>query len=223
MRIFQKNPMLLLILGVLGVSVSSILVRYSQAPSAVTAAYRLLWSALLLAPVALGKRQFRKELQTISLKLALMSILSGICLAVHFVLWFESLKHTSVASSTTIVCTDVIFVCLGYWLLLRGRLTPKALMAIGVMLTGSVLIALADAGSGNGLYGDILALLAAIAIAAYTLIGSRVREKLSTTAYTFLVYSACAAVLVITWLDGIWLESCDRGSAAGSILYAFGA
>ena len=200
MKLFQKNPMLLLIVGVLGVSMSSILVRYSQAPSAVTAAYRLLWSALLLMPVALGKKAFRKELKQISLRMALLSILSGICLAIHFVLWFESLQHTSVASSTTIVCTDVIFVCLGYWLFLKGKLTSKALLAIGIMLTGSVLIALADAGSGGQLYGDILALLAAIAIAAYTLIGTRVRAHLSTTAYTFLVYSACATVLVVTCL-----------------------
>lgn len=200
MKYFQKNPMILLFVGVLGVSMSSILVRYSQAPSAVTAAYRLLWSALLLAPVALGKREFRKELANISCKVALLSVCSGICLAVHFVLWFESLKHTSVASSTTIVCTDVIFVCLGYWLFLKGKLTGKVLMAIGVMLTGSVLIALSDASSGGGLYGDILALLAAIAIAAYTLIGSRVRAHLSTTAYTFLVYTACAVVLVVTCL-----------------------
>ena len=200
MKYFQKNPMIMLFVGVLGVSMSSILVRYSQAPSAVTAAYRLLWSALLLAPVALGKREFRKELSSVSLKVALLSVCSGICLAIHFVLWFESLKHTSVASSTTIVCTDVIFVCIGYWLFLKGKLTVKALMAIGIMLTGSVLIALSDASSGGGLYGDILALLAAIAIAAYTLIGSRVRAHLSTTAYTFLVYTACAVVLVITCL-----------------------
>ena len=39
---------------------------------------------------------------------------SGLFLAIHFVLWFESLRHTSVASSTTIVCTEVVWVCLGF-------------------------------------------------------------------------------------------------------------
>ena len=118
-------------------------------------------------------------------------------LANHFALWFESLQHTSVASSTTIVCTDVIWVSVGYCVFLKGKLGKKAMGTIAVMLLGSVLIALSDAGGGGGqLYGDILALLGAVAIAAYTLIGRVLRAKMSTTAYTFLVYSACAAVLV---------------------------
>ena len=67
-------------------------------------------------------------------------------------------------------------------------------------LLGSVLIACSDSGSGGQLYVDILALLAAIAVAVYTLIGRIVREKLSTTVYTYVVYSACALVLAVTCL-----------------------
>ena len=60
------------------------------------------------------------------------------------------------------------------------------------------MIALADSASGTAhIYGDILALLAAIAVAAYTLIGRVVREKLSTTVYTYIVYAACTAALVL--------------------------
>ena len=198
MRLIEKHPMIMIVVGVLGISMSSIFVKYSQAPSAVTAAWRLLWTVLLLTPVVLGKKTVRKELAQTPKKLVWLSILSGLFLAIHFVLWFESLQHTSVASSTTIVCTEVIWVCLGFCLFLKGKLSGKAMAAIGVTLLGSVLIALSDSGSGAGLYGDILALLAAIAVAAYTLIGRVVREKLSTTVYTYMVYSACAAVLVIT-------------------------
>lgn len=193
----EKHPMLVLAVGVLGISLSSIFVRYSTAPSAVTAAWRLIWSVMLLAPVALGSREIKQEFKTVDRKSLLMSGLSGMFLAIHFALWFESLQHTSVASSTTIVCTDVIWVSVGYCIFLKGKLSGKAMATIAVMLLGSVLIALSDAGSGGGqLYGDILALLGAIAIAAYTLIGRVLRAKMSTTAYTFLVYSACAAVLV---------------------------
>ena len=42
--------------------------------------------------------------------LAALGAISGLFLAVHFVLWFESRNHTSVAGSTTIVCTEVIWV-----------------------------------------------------------------------------------------------------------------
>lgn len=198
MKLIEKHPMIMIVVGVLGISLSSIFVKYSQAPSAVTAAYRLLWTVLFLTPVVVGKPAVRQELLQTPKKLVWLSILSGLFLAIHFVLWFESLQHTSVASSTTIVCTEVIWVCLGFCLLLGGKLSWKAAAAIGVTLLGSVLIALSDSGSGAQLYGDILALLAAIAVAAYTLIGRVVREKLSTTVYTYMVYTACAGVLVIT-------------------------
>jgi len=198
MKFLEKHPMIMIVVGVLGISLSSIFVKYSQAPSAVTAAWRLLWTVLLLTPVVLGKMPVRQELLQAPKKLIWLSILSGLFLAIHFVLWFESLQHTSVASSTTIVCTEVVWVCLGFCLFLKGRLSGKAILSIGVTLFGSVLIALSDSGSGGGLYGDILALLAAIAVAVYTLIGRVVREKLSTTVYTYMVYTACAAVLVVT-------------------------
>ena len=61
MKFLEKHPMLVLAVGVMGISLSSIFVRYSQAPSAVTAAWRLIWSVILLAPVALGSRPIRQE------------------------------------------------------------------------------------------------------------------------------------------------------------------
>ena len=200
MRYIEKHPMIMIVIGILGISLSSILVKYSAAPSAITAAFRLLWTVLFLTPVVLGKSAVRKEFKEVPRKLAFLSCLSGLFLAIHFVLWFESLRHTSVASSTTIVCTEVIWVCLGFCLFMKGKLSPKAILAIAVTLGGSVLIAYSDSGSGSQLYGDILSLLAAIAVAVYTLIGRVVRSKLSTTVYTYMVYTACAAVLVLTCL-----------------------
>ena len=198
MRYLEKHPMIMIVIGVLGISLSSIFVKYSTAPSAVTAAFRLLWTVLFLTPVVLGKPAVRNELLHLPRKLVLLSCLSGLFLAIHFVLWFESLHHTSVASSTTIVCTEVVWVCLGFCLFLKGRLSLKAIAAIAVTLAGSGLIAYADSGSGAQFYGDILALLAAIAVAVYTLIGRVVRSQTSTTVYTYMVYTACAAVLTAT-------------------------
>lgn len=198
MKFLEKHPMIMIIIGVLGISLSSIFVKFSTAPSAVTAAFRLLWTVLLMTPAALGKREPRKELKTISKRNLAMSILSGVFLALHFWTWFESLQHTSVVSSTTIVCTEVIWVSLGYVLFMKGRLPVKAIGAIAITLLGSVLITLADSkAQGMHLYGDLLALLAAVAVAVYVLIGKAVRSDLSTTAYTYVVYSACAAVLVL--------------------------
>ena len=197
MRYIEKHPMIMIVVGILGISASAIFVRFSSAPSAVTAAWRLLWTVLLMTPVVVTKKQVRQEMRGLDKRTLLLSCVSGLFLAVHFAVWFESLKHTSVASSTTIVCTEVIWVCLGYCLFLGGKLSPKALLAIAVTLGGSMLIAWSDSSSGgNHLYGDLLALAAAVAVAVYTLIGRVVRERVSTTVYTYLVYSTCAAVLL---------------------------
>ena len=188
----------MIVIGVMGISLSSIFVKYSNAPSAVTAAYRLLWTILLMSPVTFGKSEIRKELFGISARNLLLSCFSGVFLAFHFTLWFESLRHTSVASSTTIVCTEVIWVSLGYGLFLKGKMSFRAILAIVITLVGSAMIAFADATSGGGhLYGDLLSLLAAITVAAYVLLGRVVRASVSTTVYTFVVYASCAFVLLL--------------------------
>lgn len=208
MKYIEKHPMIMIVVGVLGISLSSIFVKYSMAPSAVTAAYRLLWTVVLMTPVTFGSREIRTELFQVNPKTLLLSCLSGLFLAIHFTLWFESLRHTTVASSTTIVCTEVIWVSLGYALFLKGKMSLKEIMTIGVTLGGSVLIAFADSGSGGThLYGDILSLLAAIAVAVYVLIGREVRKTASTTVYTYIVYSSCAAVLLLMCLiqgNALW-------------------
>jgi len=191
----------MIVVGVLGISLSAIFVKYSTAPSAVTAAFRLLWTVFLMSPVVFGKKDVRQELLSLEKKSIGFSVVSGIFLAIHFVLWFESLNHTSVASSTSIVCTEVIWVAFGFCLFMKGSLSKKAILAIGITLGGSMVIAWADStASGGHLYGDILALLAAVAVAIYTLIGRIVREKVSTTVYTYVVYASCALVLVLTCL-----------------------
>jgi len=201
MKYLEKRPIIMIVIGVLGISASSIFVKFSSAPSAVTAALRLLWTIFLMTPAVLGKRESRRELLRVDKKTIFLSCLSGLALAIHFSLWFESLNHTSVASSTTIVCTEVIWVALGFCLFLKGKLSRKAALAIALAFAGSVLIAFADSDAGGSqLYGDVLSLLAAVAVAVYTLLGRIVRERISTSVYTYIVYLACTIVLLILCL-----------------------
>ncbi len=229
MHQLEKRPMLILVIGILGISLSSILVKYSPAPSVVTAAWRLSWTVILMTPAVLGRKETRRELLAVPRTTALLSLASGVFLAIHFATWFESLKLTSVASSTTIVCTEVIWVCLGYCLFLKGKITKKAGLAIAVTLLGSVLVAWSDSARGHGLRGDLLALAAAVAVAVYTLLGRIVRSSASTTVYTYLVYTACtAALLTMCAVQGHGLTDWGMaahpgGTAAGSFLHHSGA
>ena len=198
MHKIEKYPFLVLILGVLGISLSAIFVRLSDAPSVVTAASRLLWTVVLMTPMVFGKPAYRKELAGLTKAQWLKSAISGIFLAFHFALWFESLLRTSVASSTAIVCTEVIWVALGYCIFMKGRLSKKAVFSIALAMAGSVIIAFSDsAGGENHLYGDLLSAVSAMAIAVYILLGKDLRQRMTATVYTYLVYVACSITLVI--------------------------
>ena len=74
-----------------------------------------------------------------------------------------------------------------------------------------MLIALSDSAvGGTHLSGDILALLAAIASAVYTLIGRNVRSHVSTSVYTYIVYVVCAIALLLTcFVQGYNIFECD--------------
>ena len=70
MKYIEKHPMIMIVVGVIGISLSAIFVKYSTAPSAVTAAFRLLWTVILMTPVVFGKKEVRKELFSIDKKQA---------------------------------------------------------------------------------------------------------------------------------------------------------
>jgi drug/metabolite transporter (DMT)-like permease len=190
------NPKLMLLLGVLGVSFSAVFIRESDAPSLVIATYRLGWTVFILLPIV-GMR-FWNEVRNLQQGDVLWCTVSGFFLAVHFSVWFESLKFTSIASSTILVSTEVIFAAIGFVFLLKGRIHKLGVLAIIITFLGSAVIAMSDRGGGNNvLYGDALALLGAVMAAIYTLIGRKQRGHLSTTVYTFITYCACFISLLV--------------------------
>lgn len=192
----KLNPKLMLLMGVLGVSFSAVFIRESDAPSLVIATYRLGWTVFILLPIVGMK--FWDEVRNLKQSDVLWCAVSGFFLAAHFSVWFESLKFTSIASSTVLVSTEVIFAAIGFVFLFRGKINKMGVIAIAITFLGSVVIAMSDRGGGNNvLYGDALALLGAVMAAIYTLIGRRQREHLSTTVYTFITYCACFISLLI--------------------------
>ncbi len=194
---------LTVLLGVAGVSLSAILVRYSTAPSMVLVFYRVFFAACLLLPAVLLRH--RAELRSLPAGKVVLSILSGVFLGFHFAAYFESLRYTSIASSVVLVDTEVFFVALGSLVILKRKISRKAWLAIFLTFAGSAAVAMADTAAGaDALWGDLLALSGALLMAVYTLIGAALRKEVSATVYTFLVYlSAAAAAAAVTAAQGM--------------------
>src|SRR5699024_4679960 len=117
---------------------------------------------------------YRHEFKYIQNKDWLLSTCAGVFLAFHFILWFESLNYTSVASSVVLVTMQPIFAFLGTFLFFKERFSAGAIISMLIALLGSFIISWGDLQlSSTALFGDILALLGAIAMTAYFYLGKR--------------------------------------------------
>lgn len=190
----KVNPYLVLAIGVISVSTSAILVKVSSAPSGVIAFYRLFFSVLIMLPIFLLK--YVTELRNITGRDWIFSVVAGVFLAFHFILWFESLNYTSVASSTVLVTLQPLFAFVGTYIFFKEKFSLRAILCGILAIAGSVIISWGDFRiSGSALLGDILALIACALITAYLMFGQTVRKRVSLITYTFVVYSISTITL----------------------------
>ncbi|MGE1010381.1 DMT family transporter [Bacillus cereus] len=195
----MKSPILsycILFFGVFALSTSAIFVKLADAPATIIAFYRLFFAALILLPLLLFNQNNRSELKTITRRQWGFGFISGLFLAAHYVLWFESLQYTSVASSTVIVTLQPLFSMIGGYFLFKERFTRGAVIGCLIAISGSIVIGWQDFKiSGEALYGDILAFIAAGIITAYFFISQYVRKDLSLIPYSIISYGSSACFL----------------------------
>ncbi|MEW9502030.1 DMT family transporter [Jeotgalibacillus marinus] len=192
----KRNGYIAIVIGVFTVALSAIFVKLSHADPSVIAFYRMLFSVVIMAPIFF--LYYRREVSKLTRRDWLFSTIAGIFLAFHFILWFESLQYTSVASSTVLVTLQPLFAFVGAYFFFQERFTIKSLLAAVIAIIGSFIISWGDFRiSGMALYGDILALIACALITAYLLFGQDVRKRLSIITYTFILYSISTIVLFV--------------------------
>lgn len=202
----RLDPLTLAAIGLAVVSVSSSapLIAYAAAPALAIAFWRNFLALGVIGPVAVARR--RGELRALvsgdRRREARYSVLAGLALAAHFATWMPSAQLTSVATATALVATQPVWQ--GLLALTQGRrLRPVVWVGIAIAVAGAVIATGADFGtSGRALAGDLLALVGAVAVAVYTDLGERARMALSTTSYTLVCYSVCAAALLVVCLVG---------------------
>jgi len=188
-----------LTLGVIAVSFAAVLIRLADAPSLVIAAYRLCLASLILAPITWMNS--RQELRRLARREVILAVASGAFLALHFALWIASLSYTSVATSVVLVTITPIFVAIASYLLFKERLTRRIVAGIFVCLAGAIFIGYGNWQIGSeSLYGGVLALLGALAVAGYLLIGRKLRQDVSLLSYSILVYGSAALMLLVAVL-----------------------
>ncbi len=192
----RLTPLVLLV-GVVAVSTAAIWIRFLEAlPTAAIAAWRLVLGTLILAPPYLIQHKTRPR----AFPPLHGTLIPGMFLTLHFLLWIESLKHTTVASSVVLVTTTPIYTGLWGWWRKKDAPSLSTWLGIALALGGTVGVV-----GGDGLWtglralkGDLLAVGGALCAAGYLISGRSLRARWDTLSYVVPVY-AWAAVLLTLW------------------------
>lgn len=195
-----RTDVLLMTVGLVAVSTSGPLMAAISAPALAIALWRSVLGAAVTAPFALVTRL--DELRAMTTRERRWALASGALLAGHFATWVPSLRFTSVASATAIVCTQPV------WVALIARATGHAVprrawLGIAISVVAVVVLTGVDFSlEPRALVGDLLALLGGVFAALYTVAGAEVRRTVSTTSYTTICYTTCATVLLVGCVVG---------------------
>lgn len=183
-------------LGMIAVGIASPLIRLAGAPPIVTSTYRMTLSALMVMPIFLiyGLKESKKR----NIREIFYLAIPGGLLSIHFILWITSLSYTSVLSSTVLVTTNPIFVPIFSYIIYKEKTKKGLIIGILVAFIGSVIIALSSSAKGIGNnFGNLLALLGAMAVSLYLIVTKKLRAKFSLIEYIFYVYSFSSIFLIL--------------------------
>lgn len=196
------HTLIVIFIGVISVSASAIFVKLADTTAGTTAFYRMFLSVLIMLPLFLNRHVH--ELKQLVKRDWIFSSIAGVLLAFHFILWFESLNYTSVASSTVLVTLQPLFAVFGTYFFFKDRVGAKGILAMAIAIGGSVLISWGDFKVGGTVfYGDILALIACAFVTGYMLFGQDVRRRVGLTTYTMIVYTVSTITLALyVWIKG---------------------
>ena len=192
----KQRTGLLLMISIITISFAAIFVKWSEAPATIISMYRMYLASALLLPMVFVKRS---EFKKLTKKGWASLMIAGVFLALHFALWFESLKLTTVASSTIILALQPIVALLGGFFFFKERTNKWAILTIAISMIGVVMVGWGDFGleSREMIIGDLLSFLSVIAVVGYLLMGQNNVKKVSHWIYSFCVFFFAAVALTI--------------------------
>ena len=176
--------------------------RFAQAPGLVTSFFRMLVASLVLTPVAL--RSLRSLCAGVHIGLPTwaaigMGLLAGLLTAGDHGLWSTAINSTSVANATLFNYIAPLWVALFAVIVWREKLSLRFWGGLALVLGGMVGIIGSNLKDGFRFNpGDLLAVGSSLFYAAYFLVAQRVRVKMQTLIFIWLVALGAAAGLLLT-------------------------
>lgn len=179
-----RPDLIRLTIGVFGIGSSGPLIAMSAMPVPTLIFWRNLGGSLVTLPFALRHKVSRSGVQ--------LAVIAGVLLALHFVLFFLSMRMTSVTAGTALVATQPIYAAF-FVKLTGGHIPAKSWTGMFISFLGVLLVTGIDLQlDKKSFLGDLAALVSGALAAAYMLVGSRAQTKMETTSYTTICYFVCS-------------------------------
>jgi drug/metabolite transporter (DMT)-like permease len=189
-----------LCLGVVGLSTSGPLARLATSPPLTIAFWRLTFSLAIVAAALAWTEEWR-ALRTVSRRDLGLAAAAGAALALHFWSWIASLGLTSVAASVVLVNLHPLIIVTGSAWLLGERATRAEGLGLVLAMVGGVIVAVGevapDGARPSSVVGNLLAIVGALTVGIYYVVGRHLRARLPLWSYVGLVYGACWLVVLL--------------------------
>ena len=215
----KARLIVVLTLGLAAFGFAPILVRLAPGTSPfLLAAYRTLFSVLLLLPFWLWYRDRNVAERFKGNNVWWLTAGAGVALGIHFICWIASIGYTSVASASVLVTTHPIMLIVAERFLFRQKYDTPVWAGVVIALLGSIFLGWSDQVASdsfpNPVLGNSLAFLAAVIFVVYFLIGRKVRQELEWIDYIYRIYGA-AAITCLIFVLAIGVEPAALLSSRG--------
>jgi drug/metabolite transporter (DMT)-like permease len=138
------------------------------------------------------------NLQSLSYPNRIRTFLSGILLGIHFLLFYEAVKITTIANATFLGTLAPFFTLLIELILFRRSYKKIIYFGLLIALIGTVLVLINDFDlSSKYTLGNIYAVLCSLCISISFLIAEKVRDTEGTIEYTRMLYGIAALTIFI--------------------------
>jgi drug/metabolite transporter (DMT)-like permease len=121
------------------------------------------------------------------------AVLAGLCFSADLWMWHTALNHTSVANATLLVGLAPLWVAAISVLWMGTRLRKRFLLGLALALAGGLVLGLAKGARWGSGRGELLASLASLAYACFTLALGQARRDLRAPEALAWVVVCCAA------------------------------
>jgi drug/metabolite transporter (DMT)-like permease len=180
--------------GLIAVSFAGIIIKNCGMDAEAMAMFRMLGGGLALLPFAWP--HLKRELPSLDRKTALILLVAGFFLAVHFVCWMEALKRTTVSSATMTLAMQPIFAAIIGHFFIGERFRVSTAIALIITIGGLVVIAVNNYAQGaERLSGVIMAVLAALFITSVISCGKIVRRRMHILSYSSAIFLIAGILL----------------------------